>query len=214
MARLPFFQTASLGKSGLFVCGRFAHNFRMPEEQAPSPSPTDRTSKDRNHRLKTLRREFRVSKVFSLNYLVYVPELLQGSRDEKCPTILFLHGLGESGEDPSAVLRQGLPPYMAQHPDFPFIVIAPQCPWNTWWPELADGLDQLLIHCTTTLPIAAALSDRLEHGRIRFLVLGGALAGTFCCRCPNLRRRDSFPWLSQESGTIEAHSCLGFSRGA
>jgi hypothetical protein len=65
----------------------------MPEEQAPSPSPTDDTSKDRNHRLKTLRRELRVSKAFSLNYLVYVPELLQGSRDEKCPTILFLHGL-------------------------------------------------------------------------------------------------------------------------
>jgi len=153
MARLPFFQTASLGKSGLFVCGRFAHNVCMPEEQAPSPSPTDDTSKDRNHRLKTLRREFRVSKAFSLNYLVYVPELLQGSRDEKCPTILFLHGLGESGEDPSAVLRQGLPPHVAQHPDFPFIVIAPQCPWNTWWPELADGLDQLLLHCAATLPI-------------------------------------------------------------
>jgi pimeloyl-ACP methyl ester carboxylesterase len=216
MARLPFFQTASLGKSGLFVCGCFAHNVCMPEEQAPSPSPTDDTSKDRNHRLKTLRRELRVSKAFSLNYLVYVPELLQGSRDEKCPTILFLHGLGESGEDPSAVLRQGLPPYVAQHPDFPFIVIAPQCPWNTWWPELADGLDQLLLHCAATLPIdqQRLYLTGLSMGGYGSLVLGGALAETFCCRCPNLRRRDSFPWLSQESGTIEAHSCLGFSRGA
>jgi predicted peptidase len=51
------------------------------------------------------------------------------------------------------LLREGLPPFAAQHPDFPFIVIAPQCPWNTWWPELADWLDELLRRCGSTLPI-------------------------------------------------------------
>jgi predicted peptidase len=132
----------------------FAHNASMPEEQAPLP-PSEGTSGERNYPIKVMRREFRVSKAFGLNYLLYVPERLQGSRDEKCPTILFLHGLGESGDDPSAVLRQGLPPYVAEHPDFPFIVIAPQCPWNTWWPELADWLDQLLLHCGATLPVDA-----------------------------------------------------------
>jgi predicted peptidase len=126
----------------------------MPEEQAPLP-PSEGTSGERNHLIQVMRREFRVSKTFGLNYLLYVPERVQGSRDEKCPTILFLHGLGESGDDPSAVLRQGLPPYVAEHPDFPFIVIAPQCPWNTWWPELADSLDQLLLDCGATLPVDA-----------------------------------------------------------
>lgn len=78
---------------------------------------------------------------------------LAGNPDKKLPAILFLHGLGESGDDPSAVLREGLPPFVAERPEFPFIVIAPQCPWNTWWPELADWLDQLLLHCGTSLPI-------------------------------------------------------------
>ena len=110
------------------------------------------TSGERSDPLKVLRREFQVSKAFGLDYLLYVPERGQGSPSKKCPTILFLHRLGESGEDPSAVLRQGLPAYVARHPDFPFIVIAPQCPWNTWWPELADWLDQLLLHCGALCP--------------------------------------------------------------
>jgi predicted peptidase len=124
----------------------------MPEDQAPLPS-RERISSERNSPMKSMRKEFRVSKAFRLNYLVYVPERGQSRPDEKCATILFLHGLGESGEDPAAVLRHGLPPYVAEHPNFPFIVIAPQCPWNTWWPELADELDQLLLHCGATIPI-------------------------------------------------------------
>jgi predicted peptidase len=126
----------------------------MRGKQAPLP-PSGGSNREQNHPSKVMRTEFRVTKTLGLNYLQYVPERGQGSREEKCPTILFLHGLGESGDDPSAVLRQGVPPYVAEHPDFPFIVIAPQCPWNTWWPELADWLDQLLLHCKATLPIDA-----------------------------------------------------------
>jgi predicted peptidase len=129
------------------------HNAGMPEEQAPLRQPSGGTSGQRNLPLKVMQTKFEVSKAFGLNYLLHVPEPVEGSRDEKCPTILFLHGLGESGEDPSAVLRHGLPRYVAEHPDFPFIVIAPQCPWNTWWPELADWLDQLLLHCGAILPV-------------------------------------------------------------
>jgi predicted peptidase len=47
-----------------------------------------------------MRGEFEVSKASGLNYLLYVPEPVQGDRDKKSPTILFLHGLGESGKDP------------------------------------------------------------------------------------------------------------------
>jgi predicted peptidase len=103
--------------------------------------------------VKIVATDFRLSKTFHLKYLLHVPEQAQHSRHEKWPAILFLHGLGESGDDPSAVLREGLPPFVVRHPDFPFIVIAPQCPWNTWWPELADWLDQLLQECGSTLPI-------------------------------------------------------------
>jgi predicted peptidase len=122
----------------------------MPQEHTPASGGT---TGEPTHPLKVARTEFRISKSFDLQYLLYVPDAAQRNSDEKCPTILFLHGLGESGCDPSSVLRIGLPPYVEQHPDFPFIVIAPQCPWNTCWPELAEGLDQLLLHCVSTLPI-------------------------------------------------------------
>jgi predicted peptidase len=125
----------------------------MPAEPAPSEPPSGGASEERDVLIKVMRQELRVSRALGLNYLLYVPERVQGRRDEHFPTILFLHGLGESGKDPSTVSRHGLPPYVAQHPDFPFIVIAPQCPWNTWWPELADELDQLLLHCGTTFPV-------------------------------------------------------------
>lgn len=94
-----------------------------------------------------------ISKSVRLNYLVHLPPQLADTPGQLWPTILFLHGFGESGDNPAMVLAQGLPAYIAEHPDFPFIVIAPQCPWQTWWPELADSLDQLLTECQATYPI-------------------------------------------------------------
>jgi predicted peptidase len=103
--------------------------------------------------VKIIGTDLQFSRTIHLKYLLHVPEQAQRGAHEKWPAILFLHGLGESGDDPSAVLQEGLPPYVAPRPDFPFIVVAPQCPWDTWWPELADSLDQLLLHCGRTLPI-------------------------------------------------------------
>ena len=88
-----------------------------------------------------------------LDYLLHVPIEAEIDPGRKWPAILFLHGHGESGDDISTVLDQGLPTYIADKPDFPFIVIAPQCPWFTWWPELAGSLKKLLEQCLATLPI-------------------------------------------------------------
>jgi len=93
------------------------------------------------------------SKTVNLNYLLHVPEQAQRNPEKLWPTILFLHGLGESGNNPNDVLQHGLPRYITERPDFPFIVIAPQCPENTWWPELADGLERLLEKCYGSLAI-------------------------------------------------------------
>ena len=49
--------------------------------------------------------------------------------------------------------KNGIPPVLAQQPDFPFIVVAPQCPWHTWWPELADSLDALLDEITQSYAV-------------------------------------------------------------
>jgi len=97
--------------------------------------------------------EIHVSKTIRLPYLLHLPATGGTSTGQLLPTILFLHGRGESGEDPKAVLREGLPAYVAQQPDFPFIVIAPQCPWGTWWPELADSVGKLLDECAACYPM-------------------------------------------------------------
>ncbi|MEI2610039.1 MAG: prolyl oligopeptidase family serine peptidase [Candidatus Promineifilaceae bacterium] len=94
-----------------------------------------------------------ITKTVKLNYLLHLPPQMADKPGELWPTILFLHGFGESGDNSDVVMTQGLPRYLADHPDFPFIVIAPQCPWQTWWPELADALDVLLDECAAAYPI-------------------------------------------------------------
>ena len=157
--------------------------------------------------------DFQLSRTFHFNYLLHVPAQASASPHEKWPAILFLHGIGESGDDPAAVLREGLPPYVAQRPEFPFIVIAPQCPWNTWWPELADGIDQLLETCGSELPI--------DHQRVYLTGLsmggfgswtGGALAGAFCRRRADLRWWRDVSRVPAAGAEVKGHAGLGVSR--
>jgi predicted peptidase len=103
--------------------------------------------------MQILETNLHAARTFRLSYLLHLPPEARQATERKWPAILFLHGLGESGNDPSAVLRTGLPQYVTQHRDFPFVVIAPQCPWNSWWPELAEWLDQLLVERLSNLPI-------------------------------------------------------------
>ena len=61
-------------------------------------------------------------------YAVFIPKTYTPAR--KYPVIVFLHGIGEAGNDPtSGPLRVGLAPFVADQAkagDFPFIVIFPQ----------------------------------------------------------------------------------------
>ena len=58
------------------------------------------------------KKEFRVfnSKIkpsLKMNYLVSVPEDFK--REENLPMIIFLHGAGERGDNPNALLVHGVP---------------------------------------------------------------------------------------------------------
>lgn len=82
----------------------------------------------------------KVRKHFHGNYLLHLPPGYAESQND-WPTIFFLHGSGERGNDPEIVRRQGLPQVIDKKPDFPFIVISPQCPANRWWSlEWLDAL--------------------------------------------------------------------------
>ncbi len=81
----------------------------------------------------------------SLNYYIYLPQ--EYDAQKSWPLILFLHGAGERGDnlsDLELVTKNGLPNYIEDHPEFPFIVICPQCPINSYWPSQVEQLNILL----------------------------------------------------------------------
>jgi predicted peptidase len=68
-------------------------------------------------------------------YQVFVPK--NWTPDEKWPVILFLHGAGKRGADGTRQTEEGLPELLQQTPDFPAVVVMPQCRRRTWWGEPA-----------------------------------------------------------------------------
>jgi predicted peptidase len=90
--------------------------------------------------------EFQFQKVHSatVKYLLFKPKGYDTS-SKQWPLILFLHGAGERGNDVWKVATHGPPKNVAQDPDFPFIVISPQCPEGEIWSNdlLLGLLDQI-----------------------------------------------------------------------
>lgn len=82
-----------------------------------------------------------------LNYLMYVPSNYEKDAETKWPLMLFLHGSGERGNDLELVKKWG-PPKIAGEKDFPFVLVAPQCPSGARWN--IDHLKQLLDHIIKT----------------------------------------------------------------
>jgi predicted peptidase len=80
-----------------------------------------------------------------LDYLLFLPEGYSNDSDKKWPLMLFLHGAGERGSDVNKVKVHGPPKIVQTKKDFPFIVVSPQCPANSWWKpyELTALLDQI-----------------------------------------------------------------------
>lgn len=79
-----------------------------------------------------------------LDYLLHLPAEYDADAARKWPLILFLHGAGERGSDLNLLKKQGLPRMLVNRPDFPFIVVSPQCPAENWWPTYRDALMALL----------------------------------------------------------------------
>lgn len=63
-----------------------------------------------------------------LPYLLYLPP----DDGKKHPFLLYLHGAGERGNDPQVLRGHGLIKHL-ERDDFPFAVLAPQCPTDSWW---------------------------------------------------------------------------------
>jgi len=93
--------------------------------QGIAPRP-DNVQKDRSFKRV-------IKKTVGADYLLFLPKDYQGSRSKRWPLILFLHGAGERGDNVWQVARHGPPKIVKDKPDFPFIVVSPQCPSGRTW---------------------------------------------------------------------------------
>ncbi|MFO8012048.1 MAG: prolyl oligopeptidase family serine peptidase [Phycisphaerae bacterium] len=90
-----------------------------------------------------------------VRYLLYLPPGYAENTKKEWPLVLFLHGLGESGQDLAKVKVHGPPKLVAAGNDFPLLCASPQCPKGKWWnsPDRLAGLAALLDHLQKTLRV-------------------------------------------------------------
>ncbi|MCU0497694.1 MAG: alpha/beta fold hydrolase [Anaerolineae bacterium] len=89
-----------------------------------------------------------------LAYWLHLPPT--GDQQTLHPFIVFLHGRGESGDNPEWVKKHGLPKFLDDRPEFPFVVLSPQCPANSHWGEQTDAVIALCDHICATYPVDPA----------------------------------------------------------
>ena len=78
-----------------------------------------------------------------LSYLLFLPAAYAATPDTHWPLILYLHGGSLRGKDVEQLRTVGLPHKLESEPDFPFVVVSPQCPAGEIWTD-AEAIDALL----------------------------------------------------------------------
>jgi predicted peptidase len=88
-----------------------------------------------------------------LNYLLFLPGDYGADPHQKWPLILFLHGLGETGDNLEMLKKHGIPRIVEEWGEFPFITVSPQCPYRYCWTSEADSLNALLDEVVATYAV-------------------------------------------------------------
>ena len=130
-----------------------------------------------------------LTKPVTLEYLLYQPDA-----PEPLPLVLFLHGSGERGSNLDDVKREGIPRLLAEGRDFPFAVVAPQCPDGVRWIDLLGDLGALLDEVVAT---GAVDPDRVyligmsmgAQGAWNLAAVAKSNASPRSCACAALPRR-------------------------
>ena len=74
-----------------------------------------------------------INRPVSADYLLFLPKGYGEDAAKQWPLMLFLHGAGERGDNLALVAVHGPPKLVANQPDFPFILVSPQCPEGQTW---------------------------------------------------------------------------------
>jgi predicted peptidase len=113
-----------------------------------------------------------------LSYYLYYPDDYEVNMDKEFPILLFLHGGGESGDSLVAIKRNGPPKMIVDGKQFPFLILAPQNPYQKkWWNTRA--VNQLLDSIIST--------NRIDKNRIYLTGLsrGGGAAWEMAVQYPD-----------------------------
>ena len=113
--------------------------------------------------------------VASYRYLLYRPEgyIKKGRR---WPMIMFLHGIGNRGDDLEKVKTSGIPKVIERDKRFDFFLVAPQCPRDERWSS--DLLVKLLDE------VAAKYAVDTDRIYLTGLSMGGFGTWDLACAYP------------------------------
>jgi predicted peptidase len=102
----------------------------------------------------------------TLRHWLFVPADYSADESKRWPLVLFLHGSGERGDDLELVKKHGPPKLLDARPDFPAVVLSPQCPKDQRWnaAELAK--------------LVEAAANNLRIDRQRLYVTGLSMGGS------------------------------------
>src|SRR5438445_10928165 len=98
--------------------------------------------------------QFKKARLVKMDYLLFLPKRYEAKSEQRWPLILFLHGAGERGTDVWKVATHGPPKHVTRNPDFPFILLSPQCPEGQGWSN--DVLLALLAEITRNYQVDTA----------------------------------------------------------
>lgn len=113
-----------------------------PAPQPATPAPPRPTGQTAEHF------EGRIERPVRLAYLIHRPAAPAPNPTRAWPLLIFLHGAGERGDNLDQVAVHGPPKLVKDRPDFPFVVVSPQCPADRTWN--VEELEALLAHLLTT----------------------------------------------------------------
>jgi predicted peptidase len=88
----------------------------------------------------------KIAQTVSADYLLFLPQGYNAKATNRWPLMLFLHGAGERGSDLKKVAVHGPPKIVKSKPNFPFILVSPQCPDGETWSDevLLSLLDDVI----------------------------------------------------------------------
>jgi len=128
--------------------------------------------------------DWNVKRTGELKYLLYLPPDYQANSPKRWPLMLFLHGAGERGDDVQRVAIHGPISLVKQGTNFPFIIVAPQCPTGQIWEneplvQLLDAMEKKL-----TVDTKRVYLTGLSMGGYGTWKLGLAYPGKFAAIVP------------------------------